>query len=376
MVRLNFKDGAVWLLSAGIMLATMASGAWAATGDEKLMIPVGHAQVVIADEAVKTVAIAEPKIADAAVGSERTVIVNGKTVGSTSLVVYGDGGRFRIYEIEVYSPTENQQVALHVSIAEVNEQAAMDLGFDLYGTGITKSGVGMQGAALTSKNPGVHSNGSGVIDGLAVGPQADGFFSFRNKLGDLEMAATWRALQEKGDLRILANPTLVAKSGAKASFLAGGEFPVPIASNSGAGLLSLTIEWKQFGVKLEFTPTVERDGGITLEVAPEVSQLDFSNTITLNGFVVPTVNTRKTKTTVHLNAGEHLVIGGLKQTDRTKIVHKVPLLGDLPIVGLFFSHTETSSVDRNLLVVVSPEMIVANSSMPKLPTDGLLTPKK
>ena len=146
MVRLNFKDGAVWLLSAGIMLATMASGAWAATGDEKLMIPVGHAQVVIADEAVKTVAIAEPKIADAAVGSERTVIVNGKTVGSTSLVVYGDGGRFRIYEIEVYSPTENQQVALHVSIAEVNEQAAMDLGFDLYGTGITKSGVGMQGS--------------------------------------------------------------------------------------------------------------------------------------------------------------------------------------------------------------------------------------
>lgn len=375
MVRSNFKDGAARLMGAMIMLATMAGGTWAAKGDEKLLIPVGHAQVVIADEAVKTVAIAEPKIADAAVGSERTVVVNGKTVGTTSLVVYGEGGRFRVYDIEVYSPNANKQVALHVRIAEVNEQAAKSLGFDLYGEGITRDGVGMSGAFLTSKNPGVHNTG-GIIDGLAVGDQADGFFGFTNKVGDLRVEATWRALLQTGDLRILANPTLVAKSGEKASFLAGGEFPVPIASATGGNLVSFTIEWKEFGVKLDFTPTVESDGGITLEVAPEVSQLDFTNPVTLNGFVVPTVNTRKTKTTVHLNPGENLVIGGLKQTDRTKVVRKVPLLGDIPLLGLFFSHTETNSIDRDLLIVVSPEMIDASASMPKLPTDGLLTPKK
>ncbi len=304
------------------------------------------------------------------------MVVNGKTVGTTSLVVYGEGGRFRVYDIEVYSPNANKQVALHVRIAEVNEQAAKSLGFDLYGAGITRDGVGMQGGLLTAKNPGVHTTGNGPIDGLAVGDQADGFFGFTNKLGDLKMQATWRALQQTGDLRILANPTLVAKSGEKASFLAGGEFPVPIASNSGGNLVSFTIEWKEFGIKLDFTPTVEPDGGITLEVAPEVSQLDFTNPVTLNGFVVPTVNTRKTKTTVHLNAGEHLVIGGLKQTDRTKVVRKVPLLGDIPLLGMFFSHTETNAVDRDLLVVVSPEMMDASASMPKLPTDGLLTPKK
>ncbi len=377
MVRSSIKEGVASLIGAAIVLATMAGTSWAA-GDEKLMIPVGHAQVVTADEAVKTVAIAEPKIADAAVGSERTVVVNGKTIGTTSLVVYGEGGRFHVYDVEVYSPTADKQVALHVRIAEVNAQATLELGFDIYGTGITNTGVGIQSGLLTGKNPGLHSDpGSGAIDGLAVGPQADGFFAFKNKLGDLEMQTTWRALQQKGDLRVLANPTLVAKSGQKASFLAGGEFPVPIASASSSGQVTVTIEWKEFGIRLEFTPTVERDGSITLQVSPEVSQLDFTNPLQLNGFVVPTVNTRKTTTTVRLNAGENLVIGGLKQTDRNKTVNKVPLLGDIPLVGTLFSHTKTESVDRELLVVVSPEMMEGGSAtMPRLPTDGLLAPKK
>ena len=376
MVRLNFKDGAVWLLSAGIMLATMASGAWAATGDEKLMIPVGHAQVVIADEVVKTVAIAEPKIADAAVGSERTVIVNGKTIGSTSLVVYGDGGRFRVYNIEVYSPNDDKQVALHCRIAEVNARAKKELGFDLTGSGRPNTpGFSdfISGGLFTTK---VSSPQSPQV----IGPRTDGALNYMrgNPLNpDLALETTWRALEETGDIKLLANPTLVSKSGAKAKFLVGGELPVPIASSSGGSAVTYQILWKEFGIKLEFTPTVESDGSITLEVAPEVSRLDYTNQLVLGGFVVPIVDVRKASTTVRLNSGEHLVIGGLKQSERTKVVRKVPLLGNIPLLSIFFSNTLTETTDRELMVVVSPETVDGGTaSMPKLPTDGFLKPKK
>ena len=369
MSRWTIKDVVASLIGAAFVLATTAGSA-RAESNEKLLIPVGHAEVVSSDLPVKTVAIGEPKVADAAVGSERTVVVNGKTVGSTSLVVYGEGGRFRVYDVEVFTPNGDKQVALHVRVAEVNDRAMKDLGFDFYGAGV-KNGVPMQGGILTAKNGGgAHSDADGHIDGLTVGPNTDGFFAFTNKFGDLEMQTTWRALEEKGDIRILANPTLVARSGEEAKFLAGGEFPIPIASTSGSNSIAITIEWKEFGVKVDFTPTVDADGGITLKVAPEVSDLDFTNPLQLNGFVVPLISTRKTSTTVHLNAGEHLVIGGLKQTTHTKVVKKVPVLGDIPLLNLFFSATHNEDIDRDLLVVVSPEMLAGGSSkLPALPTD-------
>jgi len=173
---------------------------------------------------------------------------------------------------------------------------------------------------------------------------------------------------------VLANPTLVAESGKEAKFLAGGEFPVPIASNSGASsnggtATTVTIEWKEFGVKLGFKPTVEDDGSITLKVAPEVSQLDFTNPLALNGFSLPTVVSRKSSTTVNLGSGEYLAIGGLKQTDKTKSVRRVPILGQIPLLGFFFSNTSVQNVERELLVVVTPELVEATSQAPALPTD-------
>lgn len=348
------------------VLAVWVGAAWA-DGNEKLLIPVGHAQVVIADDAVKTVAIAEPKIADAAVGSERTVVVNGKTVGSTSLVVYGEGGRFHVYDIEVYRPNSEKQVSLHVRVAEINERAKKELGFDFAGQSLLRvpghTDI-LTGGVFTTKVSDPHNP-------LLVGPETDGAISYDRDHGNTQAQTIWRALEEKGDVRVLANPTLVAGSGAKATFLAGGEFPVPIATAGANNYVYVTIDWKPFGVKVEFTPTVEDDGSITLNVAPEVSELDFTNPLTLSGFVIPLVVTRKTSTTVHLNAGEHLVIGGLKQTDKTRVVRKVPILGDIPLLGFFFTNTQTENVERDLLVVVSPEMIDGGSTtLPRLPTDA------
>src|SRR5213592_4712697 len=133
MSRWTSRDVVAPLIGAAFVLATTA-GLARADGNEKLLIPVGHAQVVTSDQAVKTVAIGEPKIADAAVGSERTVVVNGKEVGSTSLVVYGEGGRFRVYDVEVFTPNGDKQVTLHVRVAEVNERAKRELGIDLAGS--------------------------------------------------------------------------------------------------------------------------------------------------------------------------------------------------------------------------------------------------
>lgn len=336
----------------------------------RLRIPLGRAEVVTSAEKVVTVAIAEPKIADAAVGSEKTVIVNAKSVGVTSLVVYNEGGRFMVYDVEVYVPNRDKQVALHVKVAEVTDNASRELGFDYWAEATSKSKLdgSITGGLFPTKV-------SGPSSPLVVGPVTDGFFGYSKSSGNLELQTVWRALEEKGEIRVLANPTLVAGSGQEAKFLAGGEFPIPVASSSGAAsnggtAVTVTIEWKEFGVKLDFTPTVEEDGSITLKVAPEVSQLDFTNALALNGFNLPTVVTRKSETTVNLAAGEYLVIGGLRQEERSKNVHRVPILGQIPLLGFFFSSTSYSVTNRDLMVVVSPDVLAGGSAqMPELPTD-------
>jgi pilus assembly protein CpaC len=350
----------VGVLAALLTLATVAG----AQVRDKIRIPLGRGEVVSSTEDVRTVVIAEPKIADAAVGSAKTVVVNAKSVGTTTLVVYNEGARYKVYDIEVYVPNGHKQVALHVRVAEVNNSAQRELGFDFLGQH-SGSGGFWQGGLYTTKvsSPSIP---------LAVGPATDGFLHFEPPTANWLLQTQWKALEESGDLRTLANSTLMARSGEKASFLAGGEIAIPIASGSSSagGATSVTIEWKEFGVKLNFTPTVEENNSITLKVAPEVSQIDFSNSLTLSGYVVPTLISRKASTTVNLNAGEHLVIGGLKQMEKVKSVRRVPVLGRIPGLGFFFTNTRTENVERDLLVVVSPELVeAAAATLPALPTD-------
>jgi pilus assembly protein CpaC len=358
-----------------LALVALASEPFAAER-ERLRVAVGRAVVVESSEDVRTVAIAEPKIADAAVGSARTVVVNAKSAGVTSLVVYTEGGRYRIYDVESYVPNADRQVALHVRVAEVNETAKKEIGFDWFGEGNVLGSLDgfLQGGVYPTK---VSDPTAPLVLPPPLGPNTDGFVHFEHASGDWSLETKWKALEETGDLRTLANPTLVARSGEKSSFLVGGEIAVPIASGSSAGGTTVTIEWKEFGVRLGFTPDVEEDGSITLHVAPEVSQLDFTNPLTLSGFTVPTLITRKTATTVTMKSGEHLVIGGLKHSDRNKVVRKVPLLGSIPLLGFFFTNTRTETVEREMLVVVSPEVLAgASTTLPALPTDRHLeTPK-
>jgi pilus assembly protein CpaC len=331
---------------------------------ETLRVPVSHAHVVESAAKVTTVVIAEPEIADAAVGSERTVVVNAKKVGKTSLVVYTDGGRFTVYDVDVYKPNDHLQVKLHTRVAEISDDARKELGFDWYGEGSSSKrwlDGALSGGLYTTKvaSPSIP---------LSIGPATDGALAYQKSGGSWLLQTTWKALEENGSIKVLADPTLVARSGQKAHFLAGGEFPIPIASGTGAnGQTTVTIDWREFGVRVEFTPTVMDDGAIDLKVETEVSQIDFTNPLALSGFVVPTLITRKTGTTVRMNGGEHLVIGGLKQTDKSKVVRRVPVLGHIPVLGFFFTNTVTENTDRELMVVVSPEIVTpASGSMPGL----------
>ena len=330
---------------------------------QRLRIPVGRAEVVPYTEDVRTVAIAEPKIANAAVGSARTVVVNGKAPGVTTLVIYGEGARYAVYDIEVVVPNSQRQVQLAVRVAEADTAASRELGLDLVGS-ITNNNIEgtMRGGLFPTKV---------LSPNEAISTAADGFLSYRRAAGDGSLLTAWKALEGNGSIRVLAHPTLVARSGEKASFHAGGEFPVPIASSQGTagGGVTVTIEWKAFGVRVDFTPTVEEDSTITLIVDSEVSQLDFTNSLTLSGFNIPSVVTRRTATTVSLRNGEFLVIGGLKQTEHTKNVDRIPFLGAVPVLGWFFSHSVTDTQERELMVVVSPQVLAATASLPALPTD-------
>lgn len=353
-------------------LALVASAAGAAER-ERIRIPVGRGEVISSADDVRTVAIAEPKIADAAVGSAKTVVVNAKAPGVTTLVVYNEGARFKVYDVEVFVPSGEKLVALKVNVSELSDQAQRALGFD-YSFDVTSSVPWLDG-----------SLGGGLfVEKTGIGAR-DGVLEYFRSGGDLALATQWKALEETGDIRSLANPTLIAKSGTKATFLSGGQFPIPIASGGGATVggvttQTITVEWKEFGVRLNFTPTVMDDGSIMLEVAPEVSSLDFTTPLKLSGFELPVLKTNKASTTVNLKAGEHLVIGGLKYTTSLKSVRRVPILGHLPLLGFFFTATATETAEKHLLISVSPDLIAAASTPAELPTDGtipgIFDPKK
>ncbi len=168
----------------------------------------------------------------------------------------------------------------------------------------------------------------------------------------------------------LAEPTLTALSGETASFLAGGEFPVPISQSLGA----VTIEYKQYGVGLAFTPYVLADGRISMRVRPEVSELSNEGTIRLNGFNVPALTTRRAETTVELGSGQSFMIAGLLRNANTNDVNKAPFLGDLPIIGLLFRSTNYRRAETELVIIVTPYLVRPVSGQLATPVDGYRAP--
>jgi pilus assembly protein CpaC len=186
---------------------------------------------------------------------------------------------------------------------------------------------------------------------------------------DINLGAVVKALQQRNLLQILAEPNLIAVNGKEASFLAGGEFPFPIAQPSAGGVSTVTISFREFGVRLKFTPVIQPNGNIHLRVVPEVSTLDFTNAVTVAGTTVPAISTRKADTEFELQDGQSFVIAGLIDNRVTDIASKVPWLGDIPVLGNFFKSKSVQKSKGELMVLCTARRISPNAQAPAGPVN-------
>ena len=260
------------------------------------------------------------------------------------------------------------QVMLEVRVAEVSRTLLRRLGVNF--AYISDSGINF-GITLLNNMTRLPSAGW-PGNPLNVTDRINAIFRFTGA------GATWTtfidALKEEGLLKVMAEPTLITMSGKSANFLAGGEFPIPVPQPSGVGT-TITIEYKPFGVGLNFTPTVLSSKKISMQVAPEVSDLDFSNAIQISGFLVPAITTRRVSTTVELPDGQSFAIAGLLRDNAREVVSKFPLLGDIPILGVLFRSTSFQKNETELIIIVTPHLVKpTNMAKQTLPTDQYIEP--
>ena len=287
----------------------------------------------------------------------------------------------------------SQQVMLEVRFAEVSRDTGKELGVRLSGRsrGGTFDGITGTGSGFVPGVPGTvertyDANGnltgttvSGAVDAyLGVTPLADMFGILRKTfgLGNLDITAQINALEERGLAKTLAQPTLIALSGERASFLAGGEFPVPVNQTSGDGG-AITVEFKPFGISLAFTPTVLGDKTISLIVEPEVSAIDQNASLRIGDLVIPGLRTRRANTTLELRDGESFAIAGLLSKDFETTVEQIPLLGSIPIIGSLFRSSSFRKGETELLIVVTPHLVQPlRPDQVRLPTDRVADPRE
>src|SRR5207253_2179342 len=282
-----------------------------------------------------------------------------------------------------FGPLGAQEVLLEVKFAEVSRAAVLQLGVNLFSTGAANTpgaisteqfgpfagsriGAVTGDVSLGTSPVGNHVTLSENNNQLFHQPASFGMndllnvFLFRT---DLNLGAVVKALQQKNVLQILAEPNLIAVNGKEASFLAGGEFPFPVVQ-PGAGVNAVTIQFKEFGVRLKFTPVIMPSGTIHLKVVPEVSTLDFANGLTISGFNVPALSTRRADTEFELQDGQSFVIAGLMDNRVTNIYNKIPGLGDIPILGNFFKSRSTQKSNAELMVLCTVRRVSPSSQPP------------
>jgi pilus assembly protein CpaC len=273
-----------------------------------------------------------------------------------------------------------QQVMLEVRISEMSKSLGRKMGvnFNVIGRQGSKGSASLRSNVKGSSNS-VFQGGDGSISILnAIVPGASvplsGLINYSVLAGDITWTGLIDAMKERGLIKVLAEPTLITMSGKQANFLAGGEYPIPVPS-SGASGSGITINYKTFGVGLNFTPTVLGNGKISMEVAPEVSDLDFTNAVYMDGYLVPGLNVRRVSTTVELADGQSFAVAGLLRDDVKEAVKRVPFLGDIPILGVLFRSSEFQKNETELVIIVTPHLVKPlDLAKQTLPTDQFVEP--
>jgi pilus assembly protein CpaC len=402
------------------------------TSPQKLSLIVGKSVIIQSPEPVKRVSLVAPEIADAMVLTPHQIYITGKAPGVTNLTLWVDNKVSAVLDLEVspdisrlketlykilpeekdirvntahdsislagtvssssnlsqvlavtqsYLPKDGKvinllevagvhQVMLEVRVAEMSRSLLKRLGFNFaYLTPHGNFGLSALNS-LTSVDQ-FNMPGTGISGSISSAINAIVRFS----TSGTNWTAFIDALKEQGLLKVLAEPTLITLSGKTANFLAGGEFPIPVPQSSGAGGTTITIEYKPFGVGLNFSPTVLSSKKISMQVAPEVSELDFSRAVSLSGFVVPAVTTRRISTVVELADGQSFAIAGLLNEQVRENIVKFPILGDIPVLGALFRSSSFQKNETELIVIVTAHLVKPlDMTKQTLPTDEFIEP--
>jgi len=340
------------LRALGIIAAMMISVRVSAqeTAVTRIDLPIGRAYPYRAAEVITRVTVANPATADAVVVSEREIVINATAAGEGDIIIWMQSGARVHFRVQVHTPADRMQIALGVKFAEVRRDALRELGVS---------------AVYRDKNVRVGSgnlNNDGPIDpttGRFTIPSASRFLTVLTDFGTDDLLAFLDAQEQNGRAHMLAEPTIMTANREVATFLAGGELPIPVVqAAAGAGAQSaISVQYREFGIRLRFTPEIVSDSLIKLNVAPEVSDLDFTNAVLLQGFRIPAFRTRKMESTVDVRRNTSLVVSGLFSNSDEVVKTGVPLLKDIPILGQLFSSTRYQKNESELIVVVTPIMI-------------------
>src|SRR6266404_8252826 len=400
-----------------------------ATGAAPLRVMVGKSLLINTSEKLRRVSVTDPNVADVQVVTPTQILVHGRSAGEVSLLIWDELERSRSFDLRVdvdvtaaaeeeksvfpdeqinvtpsrsaivlsghvsdetvakraeaiagaysknvvnvltFGPTGAQEVLLQVKFAEVDRTALTQIGFNVFSTGAGNT----IGTISTGQFGGFGAPAITDATGAPTGPfptketisDVLNLFLFRP---DIHLGTVIKALQQQNLLQILAEPNLIAVNGKEASFLAGGEFPFPIVQ-PGQGFTAVTIQFKEFGVQLKFTPVIMPNGNIHLKVAPAVSALDFANSLTISGFTVPALSTRKAETEFELQDGQSFVIAGLMDNRVTDLYNKIPALGDIPILGNFFKSKSAQKSKSELMVLCTARRVSPSGQAPPPPTN-------
>jgi pilus assembly protein CpaC len=412
-VRLAIITALVTLLVG----APRAEGQQVVTQAERVIsVSRGASALMVNPVPIARFSVGEPDIAQVTIVSPTEVIINGKGLGTTTLFVWDKEGQVRVYSVEVTADAPGLERFLRQLMPDEEIQVSASR------NAVTLSGTVKDPNSVGRAVQMAQTTGATVIDNLVAPPAVQvllkvrfaeinrtalrdwaarlrvlnpheisdqgnwsGFtdpsasietIGFLLDSGNEEIQALVQAATARGDLRTLAEPNLLTLPTKEAYFLAGGEFPYPSLQSGGSN--AVTIVFKEFGIRLRFTPNIARNGAIRLKVQPEVSTLDFANGLVISGFEIPSLRTRRAETEVELREGQHMAIAGLLDNESTRNLTKIPILGDIPILGELFRSRALRQRRTELVVVVTPSLVMASDSAPPVPTGepGAMPPPK
>ncbi|HEY1648144.1 MAG TPA: pilus assembly protein N-terminal domain-containing protein [Terracidiphilus sp.] len=272
--------------------------------------------------------------------------------------------------LDVDVPSSDPQILLKVRFCAVDRTLEKSLGINVFNLGAANTIGGVSTGQFSPPTLSSTAGGAGALGGAAASALISNDLNILAFYPGLGIGATIEAMESRGLVETLAEPNLLATNGKEASFLAGGEYPYPVVQGTSAGgSTAVTIEFKEYGIRLNFIPTITPRGSIRLQVAPEVSALDFAHAVTLSGFEVPAITSRKVNTEVELKDGQSFLLGGLLDNEESETFQKVPFLGDIPILGKFFQSMTRSKSNTELIVIVTPEIVApipAGQPIPQL----------